>query len=204
MNQIRFALRVIVHPFDGFWDMKHEKRGRLGTALLLIAGWIASNIFFRQVVAFLFNLKYFIPLDLAEECRNVLLIVILVAVANWSVTTLMDGKGTLKEIIMVIGYSCVPLVLTRLGTALISNIATFAENGFISFFNILSIVWFVALLFFGTMTIHEYSFWKNIFTALLTIVSMVVILFVCIVMVSLMWQLLGFFMAAWQELRLRY
>ena len=26
-EQMRFALHISTHPFDGFWDLKHEKRG---------------------------------------------------------------------------------------------------------------------------------------------------------------------------------
>ena len=38
-RSLRFSLHVIGHPFDGFWDLIHEKRGSIAAAnTILIAG----------------------------------------------------------------------------------------------------------------------------------------------------------------------
>ena len=31
-DSLRYALHVITHPFDGFWDLVHEKRGTIAAA----------------------------------------------------------------------------------------------------------------------------------------------------------------------------
>ena len=28
MNDFKFAYHIMFHPFDGFWDMKYEKKGK--------------------------------------------------------------------------------------------------------------------------------------------------------------------------------
>ena len=31
-ESLRYSLYVLTHPFDGFWDLTHEKRGSLAAA----------------------------------------------------------------------------------------------------------------------------------------------------------------------------
>ena len=31
-QSLRYALHVITHPFDGFWDLIHEKKGSIAAA----------------------------------------------------------------------------------------------------------------------------------------------------------------------------
>ena len=35
-DSLRYALHCIVRPFDGFWDLTHEKRGSMAAANTLI------------------------------------------------------------------------------------------------------------------------------------------------------------------------
>lgn len=204
MEKIKFAFYVIRHPFDGFWSMKYAKKGSLWFSILLIVLLIAANVFSRQVSAFLFNQQIYVPLNIWTEIRNVVLIFTLIVIGNWSITTLMDGKGNLKDIIMVCGYACTPVIISKVAIAIFTNVASYSESGIINFINIAFWIWFFVLLFFGTMTIHEYSFGKNVFTVILTIISMAIVVFVCIVFVNLVWQMVGFIAAAYQELQLRF
>ena len=32
IQSLKFALYCITHPFDGFWDLTHEKRGSIAAA----------------------------------------------------------------------------------------------------------------------------------------------------------------------------
>lgn len=35
-DTLRYALYVITHPLDGFWDLTHEKRGSVAAANVII------------------------------------------------------------------------------------------------------------------------------------------------------------------------
>ena len=37
LQKLKYALHVIVRPGDGFWDLKHEKRGDLWSATTILA-----------------------------------------------------------------------------------------------------------------------------------------------------------------------
>lgn len=202
-GQIKFALHILTHPFDGFWDMKHEKKGSLAVSLSFVALWILTNILEKQQMGYLFNISYGVPVRAGSEIISILVIFILFVVANWSVTTLMDGKGTAKDIIMLFGYSALPIFLVRVPVILFSKAATYGEGAYINFLFTFSMIWFVVLLFFGMITIHEYTLGKGIFTALITLLAMGIIVFISVILWNLLMQMVNFLAALYKELSLR-
>ena len=90
---MKTALYILRHPIDGFWQMKYEKTGRMAHGVILLALTVLAVIFNRQTRAFVFNNQYNVPLDLFKEISLALLPVLLFCIANWAVTTLLDGKG---------------------------------------------------------------------------------------------------------------
>ena len=95
------ALNILRHPIDGVWDMKREQTGRYRDGFILILLTILAVIFNRQMRAFVFNNQYNVPLEIIKEVAIVVLPVFLFVLANYAVTTLLDGKGTFKEIFLV-------------------------------------------------------------------------------------------------------
>ena len=99
---------------------------------------------------------------------NVVLITLLFVLGNWSVTTLMDGEGSLKDIYMVIGYASLPLSIIRIPLALLTNLLSFAEKGGMS-----TRSWpspgrcFFVLLFLGVLVVHQYTVFKTVVTTVL-------------------------------------
>ena len=202
-GQLKFALHLLTHPFDGFWDMKHEKKGSMTLSLTFIVLWILTNILEKQQMGYLFNPSFGVPVRAGNEILSVLVIFVLFVVANWSVTTLMDGKGTARDIIMLYGYACLPIFLVRVPVILFSKAATYGEGAYISFLFAFSMIWFLALLFFGMITIHEYSLGKGIFTALITLLAMGIIVFISVILWNLLMQMVNFLAALYKELSLR-
>ena len=41
---LRYSLHVITHPFDGFWDLVHEKRGSLAAAHTFLALFLITYV----------------------------------------------------------------------------------------------------------------------------------------------------------------
>ncbi len=202
-ENLKFAIHIIFHPFDGFWDMKREKKGRLHIALLFIGLLILSNILSVQITGFLFNNKSQATVDVLFEIGKVLIIFLLFSIANWSITTLMSGEGTYRDIVMTMGYACLPIVLIQLPVAIVSNIATYSEAVYLNAATVLSWVWFFWLLFTGIMTIHQYAVGKMLFTILLTMLAMAALIFVYLLFMSLFTQLVSFIFSIYKELVLR-
>ncbi len=202
-KDLRYAFYVLTHPLDGFWDLKHEKRGRLSLSLFFLLLWFLTNIYESIGTSFLFNQQYGTPLDILAEFRSVFLLFFVFTVGNWSVTTLMDGKGRYRDIVMVFGYASLVLTLFRVPLTLLTHVAAQSEIIYIRFLQGLAWALFFLLLFFGTMMIHEYTLQKAVATACLTLVSMAVLIFIFIVFYNIFAQLYAFVLALFKELRLR-
>ena len=202
-QQWRFSKHLLFHPFDGFWDMKREGRGSLIFALLLVGLWIVTNILSRQVTGFLFTETTVSTVDLPAEIRNVAVLFLLFTVGNWSITTLMGGEGTFRDIAMTFGYACLPLSLIGIPLSFVSNVLTYSEAGYVAIIQGAAWGWFFFLLFFGLLTVHQYSFGKTVATVLLTVAAMAVLTFVAMVFMELIVNMVGFVTALFQEIMLR-
>ncbi|MDD3715278.1 MAG: YIP1 family protein [Atribacterota bacterium] len=200
---IRFALHITVRPFDGFWDMKYEKKGRFGVAIAIVLFVVLADIFDIIAGGFLYNNSYQLPVNLFRQLRVIVLPYILFCVANWSVTTLMDGEGTMKDIMMATGYALMPMILIPVPLTVIGNFLSYDERAYFNALLSFSTVWTGFLIFSGIMTVHQYSAMKTVMTLLATIVAMGVIVFIGMVFMSLTNQLVGFIYSIYKEVMLR-
>ena len=202
-KKIKFAFHILVHPFDGFWDMKREKKGDLRVSLGIFALMIVTQILAKQITAFLFSPAKFAPQDVIFDINTYLLIFLVFCVSNWSVTTLMQGEGTFRDIVMMTGYACLPLVLIPLPVAILTNIAAYTEEVYINAALALAWLWFFALLLAGVMTVHQYSLGKMAATLAVTVVAMIAVIFICWLFINLFTQLVSFVYSIYKELSLR-
>ncbi len=202
-KKIKFAFHILVHPFDGFWDMKREKKGDLRVSLGIFALMIVTQILAKQITAFLFSPAKFAPQDVIFDINTYLLIFLVFCVSNWSVTTLMQGEGTFRDIVMMTGYACLPLVLIPLPVAILTNIAAYTEEVYINAALALAWLWFFALLLAGVMTVHQYSLGKMAATLAVTVVAMIAVIFICLLFINLFTQLVSFVYSIYKELSLR-
>lgn len=67
----------------------------------------------------------------------------------------------------------------------------------------ISTIWFLALLFVGTMTVHQYSAFKTIITMLLTVIVMGIIVFLGTLVLSMMQQIIDFIINIYREIIFR-
>lgn len=203
IKSIQFALHITTHPIDGFWDMKYEKRGRLKTAIFIIFLTFMTFIFEKLVTGFTFHPQYNQSLNVFFELRKVLLPFILFCLANWSITTLMDGEGKAKDIVMAAGYALTPLILIRVPLAILTNFLTLKEATYVNMLMAIAVFWAGFLLFIGMMTIHQYTVTKTVFTMLFTAVSMGIIIFICMIFFSLITEIIGFLYTIYNEFVIR-
>ena len=58
LKQLRYSLYLIFHPFDGFWDLKHERRGSRKAATVILLILVINSILKTQFTGFLYNSDY--------------------------------------------------------------------------------------------------------------------------------------------------
>lgn len=191
-KSLRFGLHVIFHPFDGFWDLKHEKRGSLSAAISIMVMVCVSYIMMSQYTGFVFNTRDITKYNILLEIAGIIFPFLLWCSINWALTTLMEGKGTFRDIIIASAYALIPLVLINIPMTLISNYLTIEEGAFYYAFLIIAILWSGGLMFFGTMVTHSYDFSKTFMTVLFILAGIVFALFIVLLFFNLTSQFINF------------
>lgn len=201
-QQLIYGAHYIFHPFDGAWDLTRENRGGYAGAMIFLGLSVLSFILKDLLAGFIVTGGNK-DVDIFGSALNVLLPFIIFCIANWCLTSLMDGEGSMKSIIVTSAYSLIPLVLLVVPTTLIGNLLLVDEMAVFQMLSSITYLWMGALLFAGTLTIHGYSLPKNILTILLTLVGMAFIIFLCLLFVTLGGQMLSFFGNLYKEYSFR-
>ncbi len=203
-ESLRYSLYIMTHPFDGFWDLTHEKRGSMAAANVLLGLTFLTNIWNMRYTNFMFNDTRWERVNIWSEVLGVLAPLLIYCVANWCLTTLFDGKGRLKDIYMGMCYSLTPYILIMNPLIIISNVVTQEEGAFIVYFEYLALGWVVALMLISIMQIHDYSLMKAILAAAFSIFGMLVIVFLIMLFFSLVSDAVAFFISVGKEIMFRY
>lgn len=201
---LRYSLYVITHPLDGFWDLTHEKRGSVAAANIIIAVSLLTTVFKLQFTSFIFNKVIWEYVNIIEIILGFILPIILGCVANWALTTLFNGKGTMKQIYMAIGYALTPYVIIQLPMIFISNLMTVQEGAFYFYLTSFSNIWCAFLIVCATMMIHDYTLGKTVLTLIATAIGIMVIIFVFLLFFSLVTDAAAYFISLYKEVVFRF
>lgn len=202
-DSLLYSFYVIFHPFDGFWCAQREGKGDVRAATLLIALVTAVSILTNHLTGFVFRTSLTETSNLPADLLSVFLPVILWCVANWSVTTLMDGEGSFKDIYIATAYALVPQVVVGVPMLLLSQILVQEEGRIYEALGLLGLVWTGLLLFTGLMTIHQHSFLKTLTTVVIAVVAMAAILFLILLFFALIQRFVNFIYVFYKEIDLR-
>lgn len=190
-EEVLFGTHLAVHPFDGFWDLKHEGRGSVRGSIVFILLTILAFFFQSLAQGYLFNPRGEYS-TIFSQAISVLLPLFLFVIANWCVTTLFDGEGSFKDIFKAVSYSLVPVPFVIIATTIWSNFIIEEEMNIVSLVSTIAFVWMGMLIVFGVMTTHRYSLGKNIVTLIATIIGMVFIMFIGVLFSTLLGKVIGF------------
>ncbi len=199
-----FMFRFIKQPVDSFYYIKKNLRGSLRFAVIIYLWVIVVRVLSLYWTGFIFN-PYAALSDIRVE-NEVLITILLIVVwnaANYLVSTISDGEGRTRDVIIGSAYSLFPYALFVLPIALVSNVLSLNEIFIYSFS--LNIVWFWTgfMLFIMVKEIHNYSFAETVRNVLITIFTMALFALTGYILYVLFNQLYDFLSAILQEIRLR-
>ena len=200
---MKYALHVITHPFDGFWDLIHENRGTMAAAHTFLLLFLLTRIIKLMYTRFQFISAPIQYMNVFEQSASLLLPFLILCVANWAMTTLFDGKGRFRDIYMAMCYALVPYVLIQLPLVLVSNCITFEEASFYTVLMGFSVVWCAFLVFVGLMQVHDYTPGKTFIFLIVTVIGAMIIIFLILVFFSLLSDAAGYFVSLYREVIFR-
>ena len=200
---LKFSLYCITHPLDGFWDLTHEKRGSIAAA---------NTILFLTLLVRILKLAYTGPLFLAVYWEGIYIFMYLASVlfplvlwclGNWGLTTLFDGKGTLKQVYMATCYALTPYPVVQFPMIILSNMLTVEEAEFYFVLGQISMLWVGILILTAMMEIHEYKMSKTILFTIATLFAMMVMIFILLLFFSMISQGVSYFVSLFREIMFR-
>lgn len=203
LKTLRYSIHCIFRPFDGFWDLTHDKRGSMGAANIILVLAVFTQVWQWTYSSFLFYSPQWEYFNLFMRILPTVVLFFVWCIANWCLTTLMDGKGKLGQIYMATAYAFTPYVLINIPLIFMSHIITLEEATYYNVFKNFSIIWCAILVICAMMEVHDYTIGKAIFSSLITIVAMMVIIFLLVMFFSLITQSFGYFISLYKEITFR-
>ncbi len=203
ISSVKYAKYVCFHPFDGFWDLVHEKRGSIAAATVFLVMFLITHVVKLMYTNFQFINAPLQYVNVFEQAASLLLPFLIFCIANWSFTTLFEGKGRFKDIYMAMCYALVPYVVIQLPLVFVSNIIAFDEAAFYNVLMGFSIIWSVGLAYIGLMQIHDYGPGKTFIFLIFTLLGVCIIIFLLLVFFSLLGDAIAFFVSFYRECAFR-
>lgn len=202
-ESLKYSLYVLTHPFDGFWDLIHEKRGSMAAAHTLLILTFLTNLWSMRFTNFMFNDVRWERINIWQQVFGILAPLLIYCLANWCLTTLFDGKGRLRDIYMGMCYSLTPYIILVNPVTIISNFVTDEEGAFLAYFQALALIWAAVWILISVMQIHDYSLFKAIMAIAFSAVGMMIIVFLIMLFFSLVSDAVAFFISIGKEILFR-
>lgn len=172
-RDLLFVKRFALHPIDSAYEVQAGRAGSVLSAtivylalfLLYVLYQLASGFLFSQKLEDFSILNHFLYLSAAFG---------LFILGNFFISSIQDGKGTLRSIYIVTIYSFSPAVLLLPFLTLVLNALTYNEQFVHQMALLFLIAWVVCSLLAALIQIHDYSFGTLIKNLILTAFFMLV------------------------------
>ncbi len=199
-----FMFRFIKQPADSFYYIKKKERGSLLFAMLIYLWVIIVRVLSLYLTGFPFSpYTSTVYIHVENEILVVLLLMVIWNAANYLVSTISDGEGRVRDVVIGSAYSLFPYVLFALPLALVSNVLTLNEIFIYDFTANIIWFWMGLMLFIMVKEIHNYTFSETVKNVLVTIFTMGLFVLTGYILYVLFNQLFDFISAIIQEVGLR-
>lgn len=203
LTQKQFVKHVMLHPFEGFEDLRWKKRGSMAIALVIVILLFFEQIAYSRLYGFQYYSAYEKLFNIVPYIFRSFILFGAWVVANWAMCTLFDGEGSMKNIFIYSAYAMVPYIAGYLIGTLLSHILIQDEYIFIQAFEVIGTLWTFVLMISAVKSVHQFTFLKTIALMLLTVVAMVAMLFLLVLLLTLFQQILIFILSIYTELSYR-
>ena len=203
LKPAEWVKHAVFHPVEGFEDMRWKKSGSLQIAFGIVFLLLLSAIAYGR----LYGSQFYAPNDkLFNIIPYIIKTIVLFAawvVGNWSVCTLLDGEGTMRNICIYSAYALIPYIAQTFINVFLSHFLIRDEYVFMNIIRIIGIGWSVVLMFSAIKSVHQYSAGKTVFAIAGTIAAMFIMLFLAVLFLSLLQQVYVFISTVYAEISYR-
>lgn len=195
----QWVKHAVTHPFEGFEDMRWKKAGSVKIASGIVLLWFAAAVVYSRLYGFQFYIEPDKMFNILPYLIQTIVLFLTWVVGNWSVCTLLDGEGTMRNIYIYSAYALLPYVVSIFLDTFLSHFLIWDEYIFIQVVGDVGLGWSIVLMFSAIRAVHQYSVGKTLLAILLTIMAMLIMLFLMVLVLSLFQQVYVFVYAIYTE-----
>ena len=204
MSQYKAPLYVMLHPIEGFDDLKYSKSHGLKSAFLIAVLLFLSVLAHRQLSGFSLSINVWVeyvnvPLMLLQTVG----LCAAFTVVNWALCTLYNGNGKLAYIWINLMYSLLPFILSITTATILSHFLSANETMFLDVVVIIGALYSILLMIKGLQSCHEYSFGGSVSSIFFTVIGMLLMAFIAILLFSITQQFVSFIVTVFREISFR-
>jgi hypothetical protein len=203
LKPAEWVKHAVTHPVEGFEDMRWKKSGSLKIAFGIVFMLFLSQIASERLYGFQFFASYDKVFNIIPYIVQSVVLFGAWVVGNWSICTLLDGEGTMRNICIYSAYALVPYIAQRFLNVLLSHFLIRDEFVFMQAIKIIGTGWTIILLFSAIKSVHQYSFGKPVFAIILTIAAMLIMLVLLVLLLALIQHIYVFAYTIYTELSYR-
>lgn len=198
-----YLFYTITHPMDGYYWIRHQDRGSVPLAVLMVFLFSVCFTANRLLASFVVNDIDPRSVDSLYELMGIMAFYLLLCVSNWSITCLLNGEGRMKDIAIAVGYGTVPITITLAIATLVSQFIADNEQAFYVLVLVVGIAYGVIMILIGIMQVHNYTLGKTLLTLFLTFVALLIIIFLILLLTNLLGMVYNFFRSIYTEIIFR-
>ena len=174
----KFAIKVLRHPTDTFYNASYEGRGSVFSALVWLVLYVLIGIAELGLTSFSFNRYGLRNFNLLFFLVMNLLPVLVWMLANYLVGVITKGQGRVKGIFISTIYALMPLIIFRIPLAILSQALTLAEVAIYDFFVFFVFAWMIYLQFLAAKIMQGYFLGESVKNVLwMAFVSSMIVIF---------------------------
>jgi hypothetical protein len=186
----KFGMLLVsmLHPADGFDDMRYNRKTSIPLSFLLFALLILQSVCGMQFTGPQFSMTDPNNVNILTTSLWLFAVLFLFVSSNWAFCVLIDGKAKFSEIWIITNYALLPYTLSGFLNILLSNILTQEEGVFRFLVSAVGIGWSLIMLVYAFISFHEFTLSKTIISITVTVIGMLLIVFLLFLLFSLAQQ----------------
>ena len=203
MSHWKRILKVLGRPSSELYEMKYYKLWPIWPTVIILLCWFAAEVLSAYSTDFKFNYRNLTEINMLYTLGATSGLYLMIVVVNWAVTTLMDGKGKLREIFCATSYALIPYAAAKVFCVCLSHFVIMEEGAFLTVIEAFALLYSVFIFMAAMMTIHDYTLMKATFSVALSAAGIVFVLFLLVLFFGLLQQVTLFAQTIYMELQLR-
>lgn len=203
MNTWNMAKNVLRHPLDFFYDIRYVGKSKMVSALILMVLTVTARLISLMVTGFSFQTHE--PYQISVLMQAVWIIVpwLSWAVANWGVSTIIDGEGKFIDVLSGSAFVFVPYILFMVPLSLFTRILSLSENALVVGLTWFIYLWVALLVLIKVKVLHDFEPGKTVWITLLTVAGMFIMWFIGLLIFGLINQAFNFLLDLYKEITFR-